>query len=169
MTDSIVVAARPGRWRSRLPLILLALSLALNVFFVGGVFWLKIQASRAQMTPPERVALVARDLSLDDKQRAAFDQFVRTARQHTRELHEANTPVIEQAWGELEKATPDDALLDRLTAQSADNRQRYQVELGHALRGFLATLSDDQRHTFITLLRQRQNRNMPPFLRQLIQ
>ncbi|MDB5405788.1 MAG: hypothetical protein JWL84_700 [Rhodospirillales bacterium] len=169
MTEAIAAAPRPRRWRSRLPLILLALSLALNFFFIGGAFWLKSQALRAQMTPPERARLVARQLSLDDNQRAAFDEFIKTARQRTRELREANKPLIEQAWGELAKANPDEALLDRLAGASADNRRRYQVDLAHALRGFLATLSDEQRRTFVDLLRQRQNRNMPPFMRQLVE
>jgi uncharacterized membrane protein len=169
VTEAIVAAPRPRQWRSRLTLVLLALSLALNVFFIGGVFWLKSQAMRAQMSPPERARLVARQLSLDDTQRAAFDQFIKTARQRTRELHETSTPLIEQAWGELAKPNPDEALLDRLAAESADNRRRYQVDLGHALRSFLATLSDEQRRTFVELLRQRQNRGMPPFMRQLVE
>jgi uncharacterized membrane protein len=169
VTDATVAAPPRRRWRSRLPLILLVLSLALNVFFIGGVFWLKTMAMRAQMTPPERVRLVASQLSLDDDQRAAFDRFVQTARRHTRELRETNMPLVEQAWNEFAKAQPDDALVARLFAESADNRRRYQVEVGQALHGFLAALSEDQRRIFINLLRNRQNRNVPPFLRELVQ
>jgi uncharacterized membrane protein len=150
-------------------MILLALSLALNVCFICGVLWLKVEAARVQMTPPERIGLVASQLSLDDSQRTAFQQFIKTARQHSRELHEATMPLAQQAWSELAKATPDEALLGQIAASSADNHRRYQVELGQALRSFLATLSDEQRHTFIDLLRQRQKRNMPSFLRQLVQ
>jgi uncharacterized membrane protein len=169
VTDATVAAHRPRRWRTRLPIILLILSLALNVCFISGVLWLKVEATRAQMTPPERVGLVVRQLSLDDSQRTAFQQFIKTARQHTRELHEATTPLVEQAWNELAKAKPDEALLDQIATSSADNRRRYQIELGQGLRGFLATLSDEQRHTFIGLLRERHKRNMPSFLRQLVQ
>lgn len=169
MTDDTVAAPLRRRRRWRLPLILLVLSLALNVFFIGGVFWLKTRAMQAQMTPPERVRLVARELSLDDNQRAAFDRFIQTARQHTRELRETNTPLVDQTWNEFAKAQPDDAVIERQFAGAADNRRRYQVELGQALRGFLASLSEEQRRTFIDLLRNRQNRNLPPFLRQLVQ
>jgi uncharacterized membrane protein len=169
VTDDAVGAPPRRRWRSRLPLILLVLSLALNVFFIGGVFWLKTRAMQAQLTPPERVRLVARELSLDDNQRAAFDRFIQTARQHTRELRETNTPLVDQAWEEFAKTQPDEAVIERLFSASADNRRRYQVELGQALRGFLAALSVEQRRTFIDLLRNRQNRNLPPFLRQLVQ
>jgi uncharacterized membrane protein len=169
VTDDTVAAPLRRRRRWRLPLILLVLSLALNVFFIGGVFWLKTRAMQAQMTPPERVRLVARELSLDDNQRAAFDRFIQTARQHTRELRETNTPLVDQTWNEFAKAQPDDAVIERQFAGAADNRRRYQVELGQALRGFLASLSEEQRRTFIDLLRNRQNRNLPPFLRQLVQ
>jgi uncharacterized membrane protein len=169
VTDVTVAAPARRRWRSRLLLILLVLSLALNVFFIGGAFWLKTQAMRAEMTPPERVRLVARQLSLNEDQRAAFDRFIQTARQNMRELRETNMPLVEQAWNELAKPAPDDAVLERLSAQTADNRRRYQIELGRALRGFLATLSVEQRRTFIDLLRSREHRNLPPFLRQLVQ
>jgi uncharacterized membrane protein len=167
VTHDAVAVPAPRRWRSRLPLILLILSLALNAFFIGGAFWLKSQAARMQMSPAERAQQVARRLSLDDDQRAAFERFIHTARQYTREMREANMPLVEQAWKEFAKSNPDEALIDRLFSQAADNRRHFQIELGQALRGFLATLSEEQRRNFIDLLHNRQHRDAPSLLRQL--
>src|SRR5258708_39475689 len=95
-----LVAPRRGVWRSRLPWILLALSLALNLCFIAGVFWVRMEASRAQLSPPARMELVAKQLSLDDNQRAAFERFVGTLRLKSRHLRETNEPLIDDACQE---------------------------------------------------------------------
>jgi uncharacterized membrane protein len=151
----------------RLPWILLALSLALNAFFVGGFFWVRGEATRAQMRPAERFELIAHDLNLDTKQRAAFEHFIGIMRMRSRHLREANLPLIEEAWGELAKPKPDDGLIDRNLDTAATNRHAFQLDTSHALRGFLSALSDDQRRQFVEFAKNRQNRDLPPILRQL--
>ena len=160
--------ARPRFASSRLPWILLALSLALNVFFVVGVFWVRMQA-HGQMGPAERVESVAKELALDANQRAAFDRFIRTIRMRARHLREVNQPLIDEAWQEFAKAQPDETAVDKLFEQAADNRRSFQLEAGRALRAFLLVLKDDQRSTFIAMVKNRDNRNTPPLLRQLMQ
>ena len=167
MTTDLVEPQR-GVWRSRLPWILLALSLALNLCFVGGVFWVRMEASHAQMGPAERMEQVVRQLALDGNQRAAFERFVRTMRMKARQLRETNQPLIDSAWQEFAKQQPDDAATDKLFEQAADNRRGFQLETGRALREFLAALSEDQRAKFIAFVRNR-DRNTPPLLRQLVQ
>ncbi len=163
-----LVAPRRGVWRSRLPWILLALSLALNLCFIAGVFWVRMEASRAQLSPPARMELVAKQLSLDDNQRAAFERFVGTLRLKSRHLRETNMPLVDDAWQEFAKQQPDEAAIDKLFEQAADNRRSFQIETGRALREFLAILSEDQRTKFIALVKHR-DRNTPPLLRQLVQ
>jgi uncharacterized membrane protein len=157
-----------GVWRSRLPWILLALSLALNLCFVGGVFWVRMEASRAQLGPPERMELVVKQLALDADQRAAFDRFVGTMRMKSRQLRETNHPLIDAAWQEFAKQQPDEAAIDKLFEQAANNRRSFQIETGRALREFLVALSEEQREKFIALVKDR-DRNRPPLLRQLVQ
>jgi uncharacterized membrane protein len=152
----------------RLPWILLALSLALNLFFVGGAFWVRSEAARAQLPPAERFELVARQLSLDANQRAAFDRFIGALRMRSRHMRENNQPLLEQAWGELAKPKPDDSLVDHILDETASNRRAYQLDTSHALRNFLATLSDEQRATFVALAKNAKNRDVPPLLRQLV-
>lgn len=159
---------RRGAWRPRLPWVLLALSLALNLCFIAGVFWVRMEASHAQMGPAERMELVVKQLALDDNQRAAFDRFVRTMRMKARQLRETNQPLIDAAWQEFAKQQPDDAATDKLFEQAANNRRSFQLETGRALREFLAALSEDQRTKFIAFVKNR-DRNAPPLLRQLVQ
>ena len=166
MSADIAVPQRGAR--PRLLWVLLALSLALNLFFVGGVFWLRTEAWRAQLAPAERFEMVARQLSLDPGQRAAFDKFIGLMRLRTRHLRENNQPLIEDIWTELAKAKPDDTLIDHNLDEAANNRHAYQLDTSHALRTFLALLSDEQRQTFVSLVKNRMNRDVPPLLRQMV-
>ncbi|MBV9523209.1 MAG: periplasmic heavy metal sensor [Alphaproteobacteria bacterium] len=161
-----VATPRP-RLRPRLPWLLLALSLALNICFIGGVLWVRAQAARGQMAPAERFEHVSQQLSLNADQHAAFERFIRALRMRTRQMHETNHPLIEEAWSELAKAQPDDAVLNRVFTESANNRRAYQLDTSQALRGFLAVLTDAQRARFVELARNREDRSVPPLLRQL--
>jgi hypothetical protein len=86
----------------------------------------------------------------------------------SRHLRESNQPLIEETWVELAKPKPDDALIDHNLDEAANNRHAYQVDTSRALRAFLAVLSDQQRETFVDLAKNRQNRDVPPLLRQLV-
>jgi uncharacterized membrane protein len=166
-----VTAELPARSRfpvPRLPWILLALSLALNLFFVGGAVWLRLQAGHGPVAPAERAEAVAKELALSGDQRAAFDRFLRTVRMKARQLRETNQPLIDAAWQDFGKAQPDEAAVDKLFEQAADNRRNFQIESGRALRVFLTALNDDQRARFIALVKHRE-RDTPPLLRQLVQ
>jgi uncharacterized membrane protein len=152
--------------KARLPWILLALSLALNVFFVGGFVWTKTRASAAAAAqgeaataaafrPAERLRAAAKELGLDPAQRAALETFVRAARQNARHLREQNQPLFDAAWAELAKANPDEAVLNRAFDEGVAHRRAYQAEMVRALREFLATLSDEQRAKALELMRRR--------------
>jgi uncharacterized membrane protein len=161
--------SRPLVVALRLPWILLALSLALNLFFVGGVFWVRSQAGRGAMGPAERIERLAKELTLAADQRSAFESFVRTIRMKARELRETNQPLVDEAWQDFARAQPDEAVVDKLFEAAANNRRSFQLEAGRALRAFLVTLNEDQRAAFIALVRSRDNRQTPPLLRQLVQ
>jgi uncharacterized membrane protein len=161
--------------RRRLVWAALALSLALNVFFIGGAVWIRMHVPHgpggSPFGPPphERIEAVARDLSLDAAQRGAFERFVRDTRQETRQVREANQKLGDAAWEEMVKLQPDQDLLRRLFDEVSANRREYQTGMTRALLDFLGTLSPEQRRQFIELARDRQNRNAPPMLRRLLQ
>jgi uncharacterized membrane protein len=165
---STEVSAAPRRGAPpRLPWILLILSVALNLFFIGGALWVRHEAWHAHLTPAERFEMVAQQSSLTGDERAAFERFIRTLRVHMRNMRESNEPLIQEIWGELAKEKPDDAVIDRDVDTTANNRHAFQVEASRAMRTFLAALTPEHRARFVELAKNRQNRDVPPLLRQL--
>jgi len=144
---SIAESGRQTGWRGRLVWVALALSLTLNVFFVGGLTWMKLSA-RPNLTPIERMQHVVQALNPTDDQRLAFEQFLRVARMRGRFLRETNQPLLEKIWAEMAKPTPDDDAVAKLSAEIDKNREAFQKELAGALQGFIKTLTPDQRVKF---------------------
>jgi uncharacterized membrane protein len=142
--SSIAESGRRTGWRARLVWIALALSLTLNVFFIGGLFWVKLSA-HPPLPPFERMQRLGQNLDLNDDQRRAFEQFVRVIRSRGRFVRETNQPLLEQVWAELAKPTPDDAAVAKLGAQINDNRLAFQKEASTALMNFVKALSPEQR------------------------
>jgi len=139
--------AEPGRqtgWRARLIWVALALSLTLNVFFVGGLLWVKL-STHPPLPPLERMLRIGQDLTLNDQQHLALDQFLRVIRLRGRFLRETNQPLLERIWAELAKPTPDDDAIAKLGAEIEKNRADFQHEAATALLSFVKTLTPEQR------------------------
>lgn len=130
--------------RSRLIWVALALSLTLNICFIGGLVWSKVVMERIN-TPAHRFQQFGQALHLDQDQLTAFHQFGRTVRERTRLLHRSNRPLLQRIWRELAKPTPDQALVARMVDEAAGNRQSYQKDAAAALAAFMAKLTPDQR------------------------
>jgi Spy/CpxP family protein refolding chaperone len=141
---SIADSGPKAGWRGRLLWIALALSLTLNVCFVGGLVWTKM-ALHPPMGPIERIQRVGQALDLNDSQRIAFDQFVRVLRLRGRFIRETNQPLLQELWGEIAKPTPDDATVAQLGDQINANRATLQKEASAALSDFIKTLTPEQR------------------------
>lgn len=142
MTSLVGSIQRTG-WRARLVWIALALSLTLNLFFVGGLAWTRLYAH--PLPPMERMQRLGQALNLNDDQRLAFDQFLRVIRLRGSYLHETNQPLLDRMWGEIAKPTPDDDVLTKLGAEIETNRQTFQHELAAAFQTFMKTLTPEQR------------------------
>jgi len=139
--------AQTGReigWRRRLVWIALALSLTLNVFFIGGLMWTKTFV-RPPLAPIERLQRLGQSLNLDDRQQQAFEQFIRVIRQRGRDMRENNQALLKQIWTELAKPNPDNDLVARLGGQVNDNRVAFQKEASAALLAFTKELQPEQR------------------------
>jgi Spy/CpxP family protein refolding chaperone len=151
--------------RTRLPWLLLALSVALNVFFVGGAIWMKTRAGHGWMRPAERIEAAVKELHLDARQREALQDFLATMRVRAHQLREQNRPLIDAAWMELAKAAPDEAALGRAFDEGTANRRAFQLDTSRALHQFLRSLTDEQRAQVLEDVRKRPN---APFLRQVM-
>ncbi len=148
------IALRPGS-RQQLFWVVLILSLALNLCFIGGALWIRVQGPPLPVSPEQRLQQIEPQLALDSQQKVAFDQYARTVRLRMKSMHEAVEPLVANAWSELAKPDADDAKVMQLFDQAAEQRRAFRRELGTATFKFLAKLSPEQRAKFVELARQR--------------
>ncbi|HJY49121.1 MAG TPA: Spy/CpxP family protein refolding chaperone [Stellaceae bacterium] len=148
------VALRPGS-RRHLFLVILVLSLALNLCFIAGALWIRVQGPPLPMTPEQRLQQIEPQLALNPQQKAAFDEYARTVRSRVQSMHEAIEPQVANAWSELAKPDADEAKVMQLFDQAGDQRRAFRRELGTATFTFLTKLSPEQRAKFVELARQR--------------
>ncbi len=140
---SIAESGQRTGWRGRLIWIALALSLALNVFFVGGLAWVKMAGGPPP--PIERLRVLSHSLDLNNDQNLAFEQFLRVIRLRGRYMRETNQPLLAKIWTEMAKPAPDDEQVARLSAEVNGNRETFQKEATTAFLAFMKTLSPEQR------------------------
>ena len=139
---SLADSGRKAGWRGRLVWIALALSLTLNICFFAGLAWMRVHAPPP---PLARMEHFGDSLNLNDTQRQAYEQFLRTIRLRGRFVRESNQPLIDDVWGEVAKPTPDTATVAKLADQVNGNREAFQREVSTALDAFIKTLSPEQR------------------------
>jgi uncharacterized membrane protein len=161
MTAPIEGATSPPRPKGRLVKVALALSLALNVCFIGGLAYSKF----VRPTPP--LMQLGRELNLEPDQRKAFQSFVQVVRSKGAALRDTNLALGRQIWDELSQPKPDAQKLGTLFTEIANNRRDYQMAVGTALLPFLETLSIEQRQRFIEIGKRRQDA-MANRMRQLL-
>ena len=153
---SVAAAATPRRpTRGRLVLVALALSLALNFFFVAGAAWTRMHPGGFSDNPAERLRQMAGQLDLDPQQRVAFERYFRTMRARTQLMREEIEPLIGDAWSDIAKPQPDEAQVMRLFDQAAEKRRAFQREATTQTMAFLAGLTPEQRAKFVEIARQR--------------
>jgi uncharacterized membrane protein len=150
MTAPLEGATSPPRTKGRLVKVALALSLALNVFFIGGLLYSKF----VRPTPP--LVLLGRELDLAPDQRTAFQGFLKVVWSKGAALRDENLKLGQQIWDELAQPKPDPQKLAALFADVANNRRDYQTAVGTALLPFLETLTPEQRQRFIEISKRRQ-------------
>lgn len=144
-------------FRASLPWVLFALSLTLNVFFLGGYYSKRLWDQRLA-GGEEQGRYISETLKFDADQRQRFTEMRQRARERQREASRTNRPIIESLWREIEKPEPNvsqlDGYIDRLTA----TRQGFHREQLRDLMAFAKTLDEKQRHEFLELVRVRLDR-----------
>lgn len=161
MTDAAGTPPSRRRWL----IVVVAVSVALNMFFIG-VMAGHMHGRHPHPPPPppgqfgqqrERFDRIIVDLGLNDAQKAAFQQFQTVMRQHGTAMRTA----IAAAWAKIADpaTTPDQipALLDGMVK----NRTDFQQDLTGAMGKFLATLTPKQRAEFIEEARDPGHRRPP--------
>jgi uncharacterized membrane protein len=149
------LAARGGARRYQLLWVLLALSLALNLCFIGGALWIRIHGPLSPMNAEERLERIGAQLALDPRQTQAFEQYDQAVRTRMQEMHKAVDPLIRSAWSEVAKPDADEAKVLQLFDDAGHTRRTFMRELAPITLSFLATLSPEQRAKFVELIQQR--------------
>jgi Spy/CpxP family protein refolding chaperone len=146
-------ASRPWPYR-RLVLAVLAVSVALNLFFVAGAAWTHIQ-SPPPWSYEERYQRIASELDLNPQQRSSFDRYAAALRTRGENMRQQVAPLTAAAWAEAAKPDADPAQVLRLFDEALDKRRQFQHAALANMLDFLATLSPEQRSKFVTLSRER--------------
>lgn len=149
--------ARRQLWR-----VLLALSLALNLFFVAGALWIRIYAPPPPISPAQRLEQMAGELGLDPQQKVALAQYSQTMRGRLQSMHQAIHPLIVQAWSELAKPQADEVRVMQLLDQAAQTKRQFLRGLTTTTLAYLTTLTPEQRTKFVTLVHQGPRPWSPP-------
>ena len=139
-----------GAMREKLPWILLAVSLALNLGFAVGAF------HYAEIARPAGAAESLADrLALDAGQRAALDAFRDRARARRAERRADRGDWRRALIEELAKPQLQRAALDETLRQGMERRRAFFEETAVDLHGFIATLSPDQKADFLAMAEER--------------
>lgn len=133
----------------------LALSLALNLFFVIGALWIRMHLPPLPVTPQERLEQAAGALNLDPHQQQAFATYEKTMRGLFQSMHKAVGPLMASAWTEMSKPEASEARIMQLFDEAAQQRRSFGHDITTTTLSFLATLSPEQRSQFVSDMHQR--------------
>ena len=128
---------------------LLAVSVALNLCFVAGAVWSRLNAPPAPINASERFRKLEASLDLTDQQRPAFQAYVAATLARSARLHREIDPLLDVAWGEIAKPQPDDGVLMQRFDEAATRWRSFQHEAVDATLALLANLSPEQRKKFV--------------------
>lgn len=146
----------PSIFASRtLPWVLLALSVALNAFFIGGHVYTRSLSHRLDGPAEARTSALVKKLELNDQQRTAFRDSRRAVGTKLRELRGDARPHVNKLWDEMTKAEPDEATIDGELKAIGDMRLGFERSALASTRVFMKSLTPDQRREFAEFARER--------------
>lgn len=141
-----------------LPWALLAISLALNVFFVGGHVYGRYYGHEFHRAGGwhhrDRARADFERMNLSDPQREAFRQMRKDVRERGQALREANREHRQALWQEMAADSPDAGKIEGLLRGMADNRLAFQLEATRMAREFMAGLAPEQKAAFVEMARR---------------
>lgn len=134
--------------KTKLPWILLLISVAFNAFFAVGFLEAKSGMSKAHSLEG-RAELLAKRLKLDDQQRKAMEGLVEEARR----LRKARAPRRDALLAEIMKDKPDEKALEDLVNGAAANKHR--LDRLALIRKMIDLLRPEQRDKWVDLIKKR--------------
>ena len=142
--------------RSRIMTAVLAVSLVLNVLFVAGAVWGRIEKAPARGLD-QRFERIGAQLDLDATQRVAFDRLLAELRGRGEKVQQQVSPLYRAAWDAAANPAADADEVFRLFDAALDKRRELSRDTMRKTLDFLAALSPEQRSRFVALARERGN------------
>ena len=142
--------------RSKLPWILLAVSVVANIFFAGGAIY--TIAARGERT----VELVSRELDLTPAQHQGLLALREGLTARRAAMAGARGGLRQAMLTEIGNPTFDRDRVAVLVDERSAQRREIFVDLAENLHAYVATLTPEQRETFLTMAQER------GFLRRLL-
>jgi Spy/CpxP family protein refolding chaperone len=133
--------------RTKLPWILLALSVALNVFAVAGFLYAK-HRHESRMMDRSFVMAATRDLDLNAAQKEALEKMRADIRKSSSDIRDEMRPLRRDLLVELGKDQPDFAAVDRKIDDLGDVQGKRFKAMVRAVHDFQQTLTPEQRAAF---------------------
>lgn len=141
--------------KAKLPWTLFAVSLALNLFFAGGVVYSKMTAEGVGAEPGARLERVAERLALSDDQRAGLVA-LRDQAKSEREARRGGWQSRREAMlAELAEPQLDRQRVRTLMREAMDERAGFIEDRLADLHGYLQTLDARQREAFLAMAGER--------------
>ncbi len=136
----------------RLPWILCAASLLLNVFFAGGVVYSKLTAERLVEDPKSRLAFAAEELGLSEAEQQRLLALRKSVRERRKQMRSAGETVRQALGEELRRPKLDKERVELLLAQRSQFFVAYLSDVMGAVHGFLDGLPPEKREEFLSLM-----------------
>ncbi len=141
--------------RARLPWILLAISMVLNVAIVGGLLY-GWHGGGFGPRPERAVERVSDYLELNSAQEQELRQVIEGVVERRKARREAPPPPEREALVELLTAeTFNEAETQRLLNEMSANRNLHWVEVSRDMHGFVSTLDAEQKEAFLRMAKER--------------
>lgn len=135
--------------RAKLPWILLAGSVLLNVFFAAGVIYSKMTVEHLREAPSARLDYLADELDLDRGEREALQELRRTVGERRAAMREETGPLRQALVEQMAEPGFDRARFEALMAARSERFVSYMSDVLEDTHGFLAGLPPEKRQAFL--------------------
>jgi uncharacterized membrane protein len=150
---TVITAAERRPVHQHLLRVALALSLVLNLCFIGGAVWIRMHA------PPRHPGIARRFHQIES--RLALDHYAASVEGSLRRMHRRIAPLIGEAWTAMAKPQTKAADVMPIFDQVRAARRGFEQDLTTDTLAFLARLSPVQRQKFVALVYRHPARRHP--------
>lgn len=139
----------------RISWILLAVSLAANLFFVSGYFYANELAGNLQKSPQARMEHLSKRLQLDESNKKALLEVRDSLVDKSIEFGNSRKQLMQGFWGQLNNREIDRQQLQSKLQQLSELELAHRAQIVSSVDGFLVQLNPGQRHRLLQLLDRR--------------